>query len=320
MSDRNGARHFLMRLGLGFVLCWFAVQELRTPSDWTVFVPGFVTDASPVAVEKLVLLHGLMLLLAATSIVLGLFYRPGSLLASVLILEILFGLWWDDGVNDLVVRDVGLLALAVALTIDPVRSWHLDNVLSSTVEKLSARRLREAAPTWRGYAWQPRAAAGVGLLALVLTAAFVLNAMGSAGESLPGGSVAALTNGGTTGPQESPRANAGPAATPTPASSVRFADWRYKQYAFQIYPGDISADAKKALAGFQLNVEDQGDNVLVLLKATSARYKDAQYTVDKRDTAYFIETSMRDDPSSQEVNLRDDGVIEVNPEGYIVNS
>src|SRR5438034_1766538 len=81
--NRNGARHFLMRLGLGFVMCWFAVQELRTPSDWTVFVPSFVTDASPVAVDQLILLHGLLLLLAATSLVLGVFYLPGCLLASV---------------------------------------------------------------------------------------------------------------------------------------------------------------------------------------------------------------------------------------------
>jgi hypothetical protein len=42
--------------------------------------------------------------------------------------------------------------------------------------------------------------------------------------------------------------------------------------------------------------------------------------VDRRDTAYFIETTMRDDPNDQENNLGDDGVIEVNPQGYIVNS
>jgi hypothetical protein len=146
-----------------------------------------------------------------------------------------------------------------------------------------------------------------------LTAALALNAIGSEGESLPGGSVTALTNGGTSGPQECPGANTGPATTATPAPSVRFADWRYKQYAFQIYPGEISADGKKALAGFQLNLEDHGDTVRLLLKATSSRYKDAEYAVDKDDTAYFIETSMRDDPNDQEVNLRDDGVIEVDP-------
>ena len=302
-----------MRLGLGFVMCWFAVQELRTPSDWTVFVPSFVTDASPVAVDQLILLHGLLLLLAATSVVLGVFYLPGCLLASGLVLEILFGLWWDDGINDLVVRDLGLLALAVALAIDPVRSSHLDNLLPAFFAPQSPSRAR-------AYVWQLRAGAGAGLLALVLTTGLALHAMGSGGESLPGGSVAALNNAGTPAPQTSPRASTAPAATPTQQPSVRFDDWRYKQYAFQVYPGELGAEAKKALAGFQLNLQDEGDSVLVILKATSPRYKDAQYTVDKRDTAYFIETTMRDDPNDQENNLRDDGVIEVDPQGYIVNS
>ncbi len=233
-GNRNGARHFLMRLGLGFVMCWFAVQELRTPSDWTVFVPSFVTDASPVPVDQLILLHGFLLLLAATSVVLGVFYLPGCLLASGLVLEILFGLWWDDGVNDLVVRDLGLLALAVALAIDPVRSWHLDNLLPA----FSAPQSPSPA---RAYAWQLRAGAGAGLLALVLTAGLALDAMGSGGESLPGGSVAALNNAGTPAPQTSPRASTAPAATPTQPPSVRFDDWRYKQYAFQVYPGELGA-------------------------------------------------------------------------------
>jgi len=46
----------------------------------------------------------------------------------------------------------------------------------------------------------------------------------------------------------------------------------------------------KALAGFQL--------------------KDASYTVQNGNTAYFVET-MRDDPNDQEENLGDDGVVTV---------
>ncbi|TMB64723.1 MAG: hypothetical protein E6J43_13090 [Chloroflexi bacterium] len=320
IQDRNAARHFLMRLGLCSVMYWFAIQELRMPSDWAVFVPSFVMDFSPVAVDQLILLHGFLLLLGASSIVLGLFYLPGCLLASGLILEILLGLWWDDGINDVVVRDVGLLALAVALTIDPARSWHLDNLLPAFFATAPPGPARGHVAAARRRGWPLKAGAGVGLLTAVLATGLALYATGSGGESLPGGSVAALTNAGTPVPQTSPRASSGPLATPTQSPSVRFDDWRYKQYAFQIYPGELGTEAKKALAGFQLNLQDEGDSVLVLLKATSARYKDAQYTVDKRDTAYFIETTMRDDPNDQENNLRDDGVIEVDAQGYIVNS
>jgi len=112
-------------------------------------------------------------------------------------------------------------------------------------------------------------------------------------------------------------------ATPSPsqrATSTRFDGWRFAQYSYQIYPGDPNEDAKKALAGFQLSVQDQGDTVLLELKATNSRYRDASYTVPKEDTAYFVETTMRDDPNDQEQNLGDDGVVTVNPEGYLIGS
>ena len=200
------------------------------------------------------------------------------------------------------------------------RSWHLDNLLPAFFATAPPGPARGHVAAARRRGWPLKAGAGVGLLTAVLATGLALYATGSGGESLPGGSVAALTNAGTPVPQTSPRASSGSLATPTQSPSVRFDDWRYKQYAFQIYPGELGTEAKKALAGFQLNLQDEGDSVLVLLKATSARYKDAQYTVDKRDTAYFIETTMRDDPNDQENNLRDDGVIEVDAQGYIVNS
>src|SRR5712692_1414240 len=120
-----------MRAALGFVLSWFGVQELRSPSDWAVFVPSFVSDRSPIAVNDLILLHGFLLILAASFIALGLLYVIGCLLATGLLAEILLGLWLDAGVNDLVIRDLGLIALAAALALDPVRRWQLESVLPS---------------------------------------------------------------------------------------------------------------------------------------------------------------------------------------------
>jgi hypothetical protein len=74
------------------------------------------------------------------------------------------------------------------------------------------------------------------------------------------------------------------------------------------------------MAGFDLSVQDQGNSVVVNLKALSSRYNDAQFTVAKGDTAYFVETTPRDDPSGQENDLNDDGVVVVDPQGYILQS
>src|SRR2546425_5138853 len=126
---RSGASHLLMRAGLGFVLGWFGVQELHSPSEWAIFVPSFVSDYSPISVNDLIFLHGFLLLLAAASIVLGLFLVLGCFLALGLLVEIVVGLLIDGGASDLVIRDVGLLALAGALGLDRARVWRLDAIM-----------------------------------------------------------------------------------------------------------------------------------------------------------------------------------------------
>ena len=256
--NRDGVRHVAMRLGLGFVMGWFGLQELRSPSEWAVFVPAFVSDASPVAVNDLVVLHGFLLVLAAASVVLGLFYLPGALLGVGLVVEIVFGLWYDSGFNDLVVRDLGLLGLAAALAADGTRFWHLDEVLAR--QRLAARSSRRrseregsAAP---GQHWAARAGAAGALIGVVALLGVALNATGGSGSALPG-AAAALSQPSNPSPTAAPAGTA--AGTPTPAPSIKFDGWRYQKWSYEVYPGAISADARKALAGFDVSIQDEGD-------------------------------------------------------------
>jgi uncharacterized membrane protein YphA (DoxX/SURF4 family) len=310
----DNARHLVMRLGLGFVLGWFGVQELHSPSQWGVFVPSFVANISPVNVDDLILLHGFLLVVACAAVVLGFLYRPGCILAMALLGEIIFGLWWDGGgISDLVVRDIGLLGLAAGMALDQSRFLHADNVLP----RLQPRR-SESAPAWPAMAF-----AATALMCAVAVLGVALYETGS-GTGLAGGSDLTLAA-PTAAPASQPvsSATAGDTAQPAPSTAVTstlFDTWRYKSYAFEIYPSSPSGDTQKALSGFALNVQDQGDSVLVSLKAQSSRYHDAQYTVAKGNTAYFIETTLRDDPNEQENDLGDDGVVVVDPQGYILHS
>jgi hypothetical protein len=313
-----------MRLALGFVLGWFGVNELRNPADWAVFVPTFVSDHSPVAVNDLILLHGFLLLLAAAAVTLGLFYLLGSLLAMGLLADIVLGLWLDGGVNDLVIRDIGLFALAAALALDHRRFWHMDSVIAEWLLRQRSKPKKGRPPLPQTALWAARTGSGILLVTAVLGLGFILHSTGGSGAPLPGDSAAVIPAGRSSGP-----ASTGQAASPTPSetpatpapstSHTLFASWQYRQYAFQVYPGPISSDAEEALAGFDFSVQDQGNQVLLVFKALSSRYSDATVPIDPKDTAYFIETSMRDDPNKQENNLRDDGVIVVDPQGYIVN-
>jgi uncharacterized membrane protein YphA (DoxX/SURF4 family) len=101
------------RILLGLVLAWFGYHELVQPSLWTGYVP-LVSGSALVVV--LVLAHGWLLLLLAVAMFAGIAVRVAAAITAVLVLEIVISLTLSSGVSDLVLRDVGVLGLAVCLT------------------------------------------------------------------------------------------------------------------------------------------------------------------------------------------------------------
>lgn len=101
------------RVLLGLVLAWFGYHELVQPSLWTGYVP--VVSGSTLLV-LLVLAHGWLLLILAIAMLAGIAVRAVAAVAVVLLLEIVTSLTMSNGLSDLVLRDVGVLGLAVCLT------------------------------------------------------------------------------------------------------------------------------------------------------------------------------------------------------------
>ena len=101
------------RVLLGLVLAWFGCHELVQPSVWTGYVP--VVSGSTLLV-LLVLAHGWLLLMLAVAMVAGIAVRAVAAVAVVLLLQIVASLTMSHGLSDLVLRDVGVLGLAVCLT------------------------------------------------------------------------------------------------------------------------------------------------------------------------------------------------------------
>ena len=101
------------RVLLGLVLAWFGYHELVQPSLWTGYVP--VVSASSLAV-LLVLAHGWLLLVLAVALIAGIAVRAVAAVSVVLLVEIVISLTMTSGLSDLVLRDLGVLGLAVCLT------------------------------------------------------------------------------------------------------------------------------------------------------------------------------------------------------------
>ena len=102
------------RLLLGLVLGWFGYHELVQPSLWTGYVP-VLAPSSPVAVVA-VLAHGWVLLMLAAALIAGIATRIAAAVAAVALREIVVSLIVTAGLSDLVLRDVGVLGLAICLT------------------------------------------------------------------------------------------------------------------------------------------------------------------------------------------------------------
>lgn len=101
------------RILLGLVLLWFGYHELILPGEWTGYVPAVSASSSPAIV--LVLAHGWVLLVLAVALLAGIAPRITAAIAAVLLLEIVISLA-VSGLSDTVLRDVGVLGLAVCVT------------------------------------------------------------------------------------------------------------------------------------------------------------------------------------------------------------
>ncbi|MGP8249736.1 MAG: hypothetical protein ACLQNU_07300 [Candidatus Dormibacteria bacterium] len=101
------------RLALGLVLLWFGVHELVQPSPWTGYVP-VISQTSQLALI-MVLLHGWLLSVLGTALILGVAPQLAAGVSALLLLEIVLSLSLTGGVSDIVARDLGVFGLAVAV-------------------------------------------------------------------------------------------------------------------------------------------------------------------------------------------------------------
>ncbi len=99
-----------------------------------------------------------------------------------------------------------------------------------------------------------------------------------------------------------------------------FADSPYASYAYLISTSPLSAQAKQALTGFNLNVT-QNSNGSETYRLTTAKsnYVNQTYILEPGQKLYFIERSLGDDDASTDTDymMGDDAGIVVNADGTI---
>lgn len=120
---QSGAHHLLDKIApwattvgriiLGLVFVWFGYHEVVVPGLWTGYVP-FLSPTSHIS-EVLVLIHGIFLSTLAVGLIVGVLPRTLAGIASLAMLEIIITLTLTAGLSDLVLRDVGVMGLAISV-------------------------------------------------------------------------------------------------------------------------------------------------------------------------------------------------------------
>lgn len=99
------------RIGTALVLGVFGYWELTAPGEWAGYVPHFVEPF--VSSVSLVLLHGWVLFMLAVAALLDFLPSVISWISVAMMTEVVVGLLLTRGDTSILVRDVGVLALAL---------------------------------------------------------------------------------------------------------------------------------------------------------------------------------------------------------------
>lgn len=117
------ASQLSLRIGLAAVFLWFGVNKFIQPQYWVdAWMPQWaqrIAQTMGMSATNAVFLIGIFEVLVAVSLVTGFFTRAFASAAIVFLLTVLVA----NGLNEIVVRDIGLIAALVALVIWPQRRY-----------------------------------------------------------------------------------------------------------------------------------------------------------------------------------------------------
>jgi uncharacterized membrane protein YphA (DoxX/SURF4 family) len=133
MENMQKLSLFILRIGIGVVIIWFAQEQLRNPAAWTAYLPQF-TENLPISQITFVYLNGWFELLFSIAMMAGFYTR----ISAFLLAAHMFGIVCAVGYNEIGVRDFGIFTALVSICLYGQSIWSLDeyfekkNDMSST--------------------------------------------------------------------------------------------------------------------------------------------------------------------------------------------
>jgi len=112
----------ILRIGLGGVFLWFGIDKFIKPMPWTQWIPPWFSAILPISVVLFIYLLGVFETVVGLMMFTGFYTKLGAGLASALLVGIIV----STGYNEIMIRDAGLLFLALGIVMLGSGRWSID--------------------------------------------------------------------------------------------------------------------------------------------------------------------------------------------------
>lgn len=116
----------------------------------------------------------------------------------------------------------------------------------------------------------------------------------------------------------SPSAAARAGASPSAAADPSLASQPYASYAYRVWPGPLTANARLALAGFSFAVTRQAGGITLSVVVNGEKVAGASRFYPGGAKVYVVDSSLGDEGGSIDYSLADDGLIVTNARGQML--
>lgn len=129
MKDKYELTTLILRVGLGFVFFYFGIDKLINPINWKGFITPELMNILFIDINLFILLLGIFEIILGLMLILGILTRTAALIISLHLFLVII----TQGFNQISVRDIGLFAMAISLTITGsnylllgkiIKKWH----------------------------------------------------------------------------------------------------------------------------------------------------------------------------------------------------
>ena len=138
MKKREDLCLLFFRIGLGGVFLYFGIDKFFRPLPWTKWIPEWFSALLPIDLFTFIYILGVVETIIGLMVLIGFFTRSASAVAAAFLIFLIASF----GFNEIMIRDFGLMFLALGLAIIGPGCYSLD-------EKLKKRKVLRKKQTKR---------------------------------------------------------------------------------------------------------------------------------------------------------------------------